>query len=145
MRARGDGAAVRSDVAGSCLDIPMCSRTQNLCQLHRTAEAVPAMLLLPYPAFHVPAAASGRGSETHGVHGSPGPQKSCEVVGKGCGSKEVKEMVISLPIFVTQALLAPELEFHKRHCPSGYVLGCLKPLKNGVCEGLSSTYSQASV
>lgn len=65
------------------------SKKQNPCQLHRTTEPVPETLLL-YPASHVPAAASGQGSETHSVQGSPGPWRSCEVVGTGCGSSEVK-------------------------------------------------------
>lgn len=33
-RAKGDGVEARSDVAGSCLDVPARSRKQNLCQLH---------------------------------------------------------------------------------------------------------------
>lgn len=121
-RCARQGRRCGSEVATS----PRAPENKNLCQLHRRAEAVPETPeLLLFLAFHVPATASGQGSETRRVCGSPGLRKSCEVVGKGCGSSKAKEMFISLLIFFTHALLAPEPEFHKWHCPSAYVLGCL--------------------
>ena len=110
------------------------TKQQSLCRKRCSCRTLPSEFLPLPPAEGAKVAVSMAVQDR---------ARAVKLLAKGVA--QAKQNKCSFPIFFTQALLAPELEFHKWHCPSEYVLECLKPLKNGICEGVSSTYNQAPV